>query len=157
MQLISKLEHQIILELLKKRKPAAREIAARFKMDISTLNSLVYGLMTYKIIHKDENEAFHAKLDELIIASEKEVNSQRRLEPKLEIVNPLPLFVGEELERLKEFVKNHCEKDISRSEILDRLKRNGYKLSRLELLQFIEFFKLIPTRKKKTDNKAVVA
>lgn len=71
-------------------------------------------------------------------------NNPNRLQ---DLDNPLPLVEGEELDYIKDFVKLQCEADVPRSELLERLKRHGYTLKRIELLQFIEYFKLAPKRR----------
>ncbi|MGV2886162.1 hypothetical protein [Paenibacillus taichungensis] len=156
--LIRQVEQQVIFEL-KKGKTDFKKMATRLQIDYSTLNSLVRRLATYDIIRRNDNGTYSVTSAELTVASDKEVHNHRKNNPnrRLDMDNPLPLVMGEELEDLKEFVAIQCEEDVPRSTILVRLKRYGYDLSRQELLQFVEFFNLAPKRKKTKETEVEVA
>lgn len=147
--LIRQIEKVIIQELVKEENDF-KQMAKRLQIDYSTLNSIVHRLTTYDVIRRSKNGSFTISSIEMKVASDKEVQNFRRTNSNrpLGIDNPLPLVTGDELEDLKEFVKIHCEEEVPRSIILDRLKRHGYILTRMELLQFVEYFKLAPKRKK---------
>ncbi|RRJ54824.1 hypothetical protein EHV15_35205 [Paenibacillus oralis] len=156
--LIRQVEHRIILELMK-GKNDFKQIASRLSIDYSTLNSLVRRLVTYDVIRRNDDGSYQITTADLMVASDQEVQNHRRNNPnrKLGIDNPLPLVMGEELEDLKEFIKIQCEEEVPRSTILKRLKRYGYVLSRIELLQFVEYFNLAPRRKKSKNSEVEVA
>lgn len=151
--LIRKVEKRIIQELMKGEKEF-KPMAKRLQIDYSTLNSIVRRLLTYDLIFRNEDGTYGTSSCEMKVASDKEVKYYRRINanrlPAMD--NPLPLVTGEELEDLKEFVRIHCEEEVPRSIILDRLKKHGYVLTRLELLQFVECFKLAPKRKKEKES-----
>jgi hypothetical protein len=151
--LIRQIEHQIVCRI-KEGVTDLKLMASQFKMDYSTLNSMIRRMATYGIIRRNENGTFEIVADDLTVASDKEVHYHRRNNHgrQMELENPLPLIEGEELENLKDFVQLQCEANVPRSVLLDRLKRHGYALTRKELLQFIEYYKLAPKRKSRGDS-----
>lgn len=156
--LIRLVEHHVINEI-KKGESDFKKMSVYLNIDYSTLNSIVRRLVTYDVIHKNEAGSYIVSSENLTVAPDKEVHNHRKNNPnrQMDIENPLPLVVGDELEDLKEFVKIQCEEEVPRNLILERLKRYGYVLSRLELLQFVEYFNLAPKRKKSKNSESDVA
>jgi len=156
--LIRQIESRIIIELISGENDF-KKIAIHLGIEYATLISLVRRLESYHILQRNAHGVYEMTTKELTIAPDKEVNYYRRNNPNrhLEIENPLPQVSGDELDDLKEFVKIQCEENVPRSKILKRLKKYGYMLSRLELLQFVEYYHLAPKRKNNKESEVEVA
>lgn len=146
--LIRQIEHQIVCKI-REGMTDFKQIAIQLKMDHSTLTSMIRRMESYGIIRRNKDGTIEIVSENYTIASDKEVHAHRRnnQERKMDLENPLPQYEGEELENLKDFVRWQCEANVPRSVILDRLNRQGYKLTRKDLLLFIEYYKLSPKRK----------
>lgn len=151
--LIREKEFIIIQKLTSNETYNFKAMAADLNLSYHTLSSIVNRLLTYSVIHKSDKGTFSLKTQDYTIASDKEVINFRRSKSErlLELIDPAPLIVGEDLEELKDFIREQCKGDVPRSKILNRINRSGYDLTRHEFVQFIEFHSLAPKRKKTKD------
>lgn len=147
--LIREIEYKIV-KALRTGARDPKELATLSNLEVASLQAQLRRMAIHQILEKKATGTYELLDHDLVVATDREVNAQRKnkaLRPGMK--NPFPHICGEELEDLKEYLRIQSEEGVARNLIIKRLKKYGYSMTRLQLLQFMECHSLSAGSKRK--------